>query len=84
MINQIDEDLLQEAAEERDAGNVQTWRRVVPVAVCVVALITAASISILTRGIRIENGKEHHGTSILTEEELSETTVVTEGLCLFF
>lgn len=59
MINQIDDDLLHEAAGECNKRNFGVWKRVVPAAACIILLVSGTAISALRNSITIE--KSHEG-----------------------
>ena len=64
MINQIDDDLLYEAAEEYHTSYLGSWKRVIPVAACIALLILSAAVAVL-RNITIDKGHEGiEGTAI--------------------
>lgn len=56
MINQIDDDLLNEAAGEYNTRNPGAWKRVIPVAACIILLISGAAISVLKKWHNNRNG----------------------------
>ena len=57
MINQIDDDLLNEAAEEYKTFNSSVWKRVIPVAACIALLVLGAAASVL-KNITIDRSHE--------------------------
>lgn len=80
MINQIDDDLLYEAAEEYHTSHFSSWKRVIPVAACITLLVLGAAVSVL-RNITIDRShegiegtaiSEHKGT-IETEDALNDS-----------
>lgn len=57
MINQIDDDLLNEAAEEYKTFNSSVWKRVIPIAACIALLVLGAAASVL-KNITIDRSHE--------------------------
>lgn len=85
MINQIDDDLLNEAAGEYNTRNPGAWKRVIPVAACIILLISGAAISVLKNGITIETGHDGiEGTAVsgnegnINEKNAIETDVTDD------
>lgn len=73
MINQIDDDLLYEAAEEYHTSHLGSWKRVIPVAACITLLVLGAAVSVL-RNITIDRSHEGiEGTAISEYKGTTET-----------
>lgn len=72
MINQIDDDLLYEAAEEYHTSHFSSWKRVIPVAACITLLVLGAAVSVL-RNITVDRSHEGiEGTAISEHKENTE------------
>lgn len=68
MINQIDDDLLYEAAEEYHTSHFGSWKRVIPVAACITLLVLGAAISVL-RNITIDRSHEGIEGTVISEHK---------------
>lgn len=68
MINQIDDDLLYEAAEEYHTPNFSSWKRVIPVAACITLLVLGAAVSVL-RNITIDRSHEGIEGTVISEHK---------------
>lgn len=83
MINQIDEELLNEANNDYGTRNSLILRRIVPVAACVILLISATAAAVLKNGISVDSvQKAAKGTAetiVRSQEEKNSYTIEAEN-----